>query len=65
MKTIVIDISPSGTTTIDAKCFTGSNCASATEEIEIVLGGKGEKKRKKKPEYFQSTGGKQKAKLTF
>lgn len=63
---VVVDISPAGSVTVDAKCFQGSNCAKATEQIEIVLGGGGKKSKKKKPEFFvPAAGGQQKNKLTF
>lgn len=65
MKQIVIDISPAGTVKIDAKCFVGGDCAKATEQLEVVLGGAGEKKRKKKPEFFASPSTKAGQKLTF
>lgn len=62
---IVIEVSPAGSVTVDAQCFTGANCAKATEQIEMVLGGQGQKKSKKKPEYFASSGGKHHNKMTF
>lgn len=62
---VVVDISPAGSVTVDAKCFQGSNCAKATEQIEIVLGGGGKKTKKKKPEYHAPAGAKQTNKLTF
>ena len=64
MKQIVVDFSPAGTVKIDVKGFQGSGCASATEQIEIALGGAGAKQRKKKPEFFQ-TPATTKNKLTF
>ena len=48
---IVIEVTPAGTVTIDANGFTGSSCAKATEQIELVLGG-GQVKKDKKPEFF-------------
>ena len=62
---IVVEISPAGSVTVDAKCFTGSGCGKATEQIEIVLGGAAKKTKKKKPEAFSPAGAKQSAKLTF
>jgi hypothetical protein len=62
---VVITISPAGSVTVDAQCFTGSGCAKATEQIEIVLGGAAKKTKKKKPEAFSPQGVKQDAKLTF
>lgn len=62
---VVVDISPAGSVTVDAKCFTGTGCAKATEQIEQVLGG-GQVKRKKKPEYHAPAAtGKQQNKLVF
>ena len=55
MRTIVINISNFGEVKIDAQCFKGSNCEKATEQIETVLGGKTEKKKTKKPEYYSKT----------
>lgn len=46
---INVNISPAGNVTIDAQGFTGNNCAKATEQLELVLGGGG--KRTKKPEF--------------
>lgn len=62
---VIVEISAAGSVTVDAKCFTGSGCAKATEQIEIVLGGGGRKTKKKKPEAFSPAGAKQSAKLTF
>lgn len=62
---VVIDISPAGSVTVDAKCFSGTGCAKATEQIEIVLGGGGARTKKKKPEFHAPAGGRQSAKLTF
>lgn len=46
---IVIDLSPGGGVKIEANGFTGTSCAKATEQIEIVLGGG--TKRKEKPAF--------------
>lgn len=62
---IVLEISPAGSITVDAQCFVGANCAKATEQLEIVLGGGAPRKSKKKPEFFSTAGGKQTNKLTF
>lgn len=63
---IVVDVSPSGSVTVDAKCFSGSGCGKATEQIEIVLGGGASKTKKKKPEFHApAAGGKATNKLTF
>jgi len=64
-KQIIIDITPAGSVKIDAKCFVGQDCAKATEQIEIVLGGAGSRKKKKKPEFFASPSTKTGQKLTF
>lgn len=65
MKTIVIDVSPAGSVTIDAKCFTGKDCAKATEQIELVIGGAGQKTKTPKPEFFAPTNTQANNKLTF
>lgn len=62
---VVVDISPAGSVSVDAKCFQGSDCAKATEQIEIVLGGGGRKTKKKKPEFHAPAGARQANKLTF
>jgi hypothetical protein len=49
---LVIDISPAGNVKIEANGFQGVGCAKATEEIEIALGGMGQKKKTPKPEYY-------------
>ena len=49
---IIVDISPAGASKIEAEGYTGTTCATATRELELVLGG-GAIKRKEKPEYFQ------------
>jgi len=62
---VVVEFSPAGSINIDAKCFTGTGCAKATEQIEIVLGG-GSARKKKKPEYHApSASNKQTTKLSF
>lgn len=48
---IIIDISPIGNVTIEAKNYSGCGCTKATEQIELVLGG-GSRKKETKPEYF-------------
>jgi hypothetical protein len=52
MATIEITFNKDGSTSVDAKGFSGSGCEKATEQIEIVLGGSGQKKKTTKPEYF-------------
>ena len=53
MPQIIVNISPNGTTEIVANDFIGNSCASATKQIEIVLGGE-IKKKEYKPEYFKN-----------
>lgn len=63
-KQVIIDISPAGTVKIDAVGFKGRGCAKATEQIEVVLGGKPATK-KKKPEFFAPAGEGTKIKQAF
>ncbi len=51
-KQVIIDINPAGSVKIDVVGCTGAECAKATEDIEIALGGP--VAQKKKPDYFQS-----------
>ena len=46
---ITVTIAPDGSTKVDVDGMQGSSCATATHEIELVLGGQG--KRKEKPEW--------------
>ncbi len=46
---ITVNITPSGTVSIDASGFRGTSCEEATASLEIVLGG-GIAKKKHKPE---------------
>lgn len=46
-----IDISPGGVVVIDVEGGQGSSCATATHDIELVLGG-GAVKKDAKPEFF-------------
>lgn len=62
---IVVDIAPDGTVSLDAQCFVGQDCAKATEQIEIMLGGVGKKSDTKKPEFYQQPGIGQQVKRTF
>lgn len=64
-KEIHVDISPAGKVTIDAKGFKGQGCASATEAIEIAIGGAAAKKKTKKPDFFAPAGSGQTVKRTF
>ncbi len=64
-KQVIIDISAAGSVQIDAIGFKGKGCAKATEQIEVVLGGKPAAKKKKKPEFFAPSGGGTKIKQTF
>lgn len=54
---IVVNISPNGTVEIDAKGFTGSSCAIATHELEVVLSGGGKVDDTKKPEFYAPAAG--------
>ena len=56
MRTITISVTPAGTPTIDLQGFTGGSCVKATEQIEIALGGGGQKKRDFKPEFHMPDG---------
>lgn len=62
---VVVEISPAGSVKIEANGFTGGACAKATESLEVVLGGAGQKKSKKKPEFYQTPSTATKNKLTF
>ena len=50
MKSVDITIDRHGAVQVDAKGFKGKGCAEATEQIQLVLGGSQD--TKKKPEYF-------------
>lgn len=52
MKTITIDITPTGEVQIETTGFKGKACEQATAEIEKALGVTG--KKVKKPEYHQT-----------
>jgi hypothetical protein len=52
-QTIIIDIAPDGTVTIDAIGYTGTACTDATAFIEQALGTV--QHRNRKPEYHQTT----------
>lgn len=62
-KLINININTIGQVKMDAEGFTGSSCTTATEQIELVLGGEG--KKTKKPEYHMPESGNVGNKLTF
>lgn len=54
---IVIEVSPTGETKIDAQGFAGNSCSTATRDLELVLaGGGGSVEDRKKPEYYAKTG---------
>jgi hypothetical protein len=65
MKQVIVDISPAGSVKVEAQGFNGVGCDKATEQIEIVLGGVGTRKKKRKPEFFASPSTKAGTKLTF
>lgn len=65
-KQIKIDITPAGSAKIEAIGFNGKGCASATEMIEVAIGGApANANRKKKPEFFASPSAGQKVKQGF
>lgn len=53
MKSILIEISPTGEVQIEAVGFKGNACEKATAELEKALGAA--KSRKKKPDYYAAT----------
>jgi hypothetical protein len=63
-RTITINISPAGNSSIEANGFTGKACEDATAEIELALGGQAAPK-KRKPEYYAPATTAQGTKLTF
>ena len=60
-RTIEITIGPDGQIAIEAVCFKGADCESATKYLEEALGVVGQKT--KKPEYYQRQHGGQKQRL--
>ena len=50
MKQVEVIIAEDGRVTLDAKGFKGTECTQATEQIQILLGG--DQETKKKPDYF-------------
>lgn len=48
---IVIDVSPSGATKVEAMGYEGNACDIATQQLEIVIGGNAAKRKDYKPEY--------------
>jgi hypothetical protein len=52
MPSIIITITPEGSTTVDAQGYNGHGCSDATKAIERALGKT--VKDTKKPEYLQS-----------
>jgi hypothetical protein len=51
MKTVVVEVAPTGEITIDAVGFSGASCEQATKFLEEALGTVAAKA--KKPEYHQ------------
>lgn len=51
MPEVIVNISPAGRIEIDAQGYEGAACDTATEQLEIVLGG-GLVKKEPKPERF-------------
>lgn len=64
MPQVTVNITRAGLVKMDAQGFTGTSCADATEQLELVLGG-GVRKRDRKPEYHMPTGVQVDNKLTF
>lgn len=64
MAQVDVTISPAGKVKFDAVGFEGASCDSATEQLELVLGG-GARKRENKPEYHMPSGVRANNKLTF
>lgn len=62
---IVIDVSPSGATRIEAVGYEGSACSLATAQLEIAIGGHGQKKTDYKPEFSMPVGNHQENKQVF
>ena len=58
MKQVIITIDAVGRSTIEAKGFNGVGCDTATQEIEIAIGGASVKKKTPKPERYVGTGAK-------
>lgn len=56
MKQVTIVVDKFGRTSIDAQGFKGKSCASATEAVEIAIGGGVVADKKKKPEFFMPEG---------
>jgi hypothetical protein len=51
MKTVIVEVAPTGEITIDAVGFSGASCEQATKFLEEALGTVSNKA--KKPEYHQ------------
>lgn len=64
-KKVLIDIGLDGSVKIEAEGFNGCGCTTATEELELVLGGAAQKKKSFKPDYYRAASGVAKNKLTF
>lgn len=64
-KQIVVTVEADGVTSIDAVGFKGSSCTKATEQLEVVLGGGLQGKKKKKPEFHMPAGVKNNNNLAF
>jgi hypothetical protein len=62
---IVIDVSPSGVVNIELNGFEGTTCMDATEQLEIVIGGQGTKKKDFKPEFSMPASTNQENKSVF
>lgn len=63
---IIVEVTPSGRVSIEANNFQGSACSVATQQLEIVLGGRGAKKDTAyKPEFSMPASTSQQVKSTF
>lgn len=58
MAQIIVDIDANGSVKMDVSGVKGSSCEKLTEHIEVAVGGSVKAKKKKKPEYYASSGSK-------
>lgn len=65
-KYVTVDIAKDGSVKIEAHGFDGCGCTTATEQLELVLGGAAAQKKDPKPEFYNPSESEQiKGKLTF
>lgn len=63
---IIVSISPQGEVGIEANGFNGIGCTAATEQLEVVLGGGAQKRRRDyKPEFSLPNASETHTKNTF